>query len=171
MASTKTPYTAPTTNKRKPMTRDEIDRQLAIEAKRRALSELAGANDPKPVTMEEFKQDLKQAPSNIKRSIMSGYSGAKSLIKKGVNALTTDELYRRGKEYLAPEEKKMAEPGGYKKGGKVKKTGMALVHKGEVVLTAKQAKKMKPAKPPTPKPYPKKTVFVAATKASKGRKA
>jgi hypothetical protein len=35
----------------------------------------------------------------------------------------------------------------YKKGGKVKKTGPALVHKGERVLTTKQAKKLdaKPA--------------------------
>lgn len=30
----------------------------------------------------------------------------------------------------------------YKKGGAVKKTGPAVVHKGEFVLTAKQAKKM-----------------------------
>ena len=30
---------------------------------------------------------------------------------------------------------------GYKKGGKVKKTGIAKVHKGERVLTKKQAKK------------------------------
>ena len=29
----------------------------------------------------------------------------------------------------------------YRKGGKVKKTGVALVHRGEYVLTAKQAKK------------------------------
>lgn len=34
-----------------------------------------------------------------------------------------------------------AHPKIYKKGGKVKKTGLALVHKNEVVLTAKQAKK------------------------------
>ena len=32
---------------------------------------------------------------------------------------------------------------GFKKGGKVKKTGMARVHKGERVLTAKQANAMK----------------------------
>jgi hypothetical protein len=32
---------------------------------------------------------------------------------------------------------------GYKKGGKVKKTGLAVVHKGEVVLTASQAKMLK----------------------------
>ena len=31
----------------------------------------------------------------------------------------------------------------YAKGGKVKMTGMAKVHKGEVVLTSKQAKQMK----------------------------
>lgn len=31
----------------------------------------------------------------------------------------------------------------YAKGGKVKMTGMAKVHKGEVVLTSKQAKQIK----------------------------
>lgn len=34
-----------------------------------------------------------------------------------------------------------AQPKQFKKGGKVRKTGQALVHKGEVVLTAAQAKK------------------------------
>ena len=32
---------------------------------------------------------------------------------------------------------------GYKKGGRVKKTGLAYVHKGELVLTASQAKSLK----------------------------
>ena len=32
---------------------------------------------------------------------------------------------------------------GFKKGGRVKKTGIALVHKGEFVLTASQAKTLK----------------------------
>ncbi len=36
-----------------------------------------------------------------------------------------------------------AKPMAYKKGGKVKKTGVALVHKGEVVLTKAEAKKHK----------------------------
>lgn len=35
----------------------------------------------------------------------------------------------------------MAEPRAFKKGGEVKKTGMALVHKGEKVLTKSQQKK------------------------------
>ena len=34
-------------------------------------------------------------------------------------------------------------PMNYAKGGKVKKTGIAKVHKGEVVLTSNQAKMMK----------------------------
>lgn len=34
----------------------------------------------------------------------------------------------------------------YKRGGKVKKTGKALVHKGERVLTKKQAQKFKSKK-------------------------
>jgi hypothetical protein len=36
-----------------------------------------------------------------------------------------------------------AAPMSFAKGGKVPRTGMAKVHKGEVVLTAKQAKAMK----------------------------
>jgi hypothetical protein len=39
-----------------------------------------------------------------------------------------------------------AVPGAFKRGGRVKKTGMAKVHKGEKVLTAKQAKSMPAAK-------------------------
>lgn len=42
-----------------------------------------------------------------------------------------------------PAEPKKASPPNYAKGGKVKKTGMAKVHKGEVVLTASQARMMK----------------------------
>lgn len=43
---------------------------------------------------------------------------------------------QRGKDPLLT-----AKPSSYKKGGKVQKTGTAKVHKGEVVLTKKQAKK------------------------------
>ena len=35
------------------------------------------------------------------------------------------------------------ERGSYKKGGKVRKTGKALLHAGEVVIPAKKAKAMK----------------------------
>jgi hypothetical protein len=46
------------------------------------------------------------------------------------------EITRRLREELAAKGLK-----GFKKGGKVKKTGLAKVHKGERVLTAKQAQK------------------------------
>ena len=36
-----------------------------------------------------------------------------------------------------------ASPSSYKKGGKVKRTGKALVHKNEVVLTASKVKMLK----------------------------
>ena len=51
------------------------------------------------------------------------------------------DLKKRG------EELKKADPDKYKKGGMVKKTGQALVHKGERVLTKPQTKKLdsKPA--------------------------
>jgi len=39
-----------------------------------------------------------------------------------------------------------ASPSTYKRGGHVKKTGMAKVHKGEVVVTASKAKTMKSSK-------------------------
>ena len=39
-----------------------------------------------------------------------------------------------------PTPAKVANPAHYKKGGKVKRTGVAKVHRGEVVLTKKQAK-------------------------------
>lgn len=41
----------------------------------------------------------------------------------------------------------VATPPGFKKGGTVKKTGLALVHKGERILTAKQARKYRALKP------------------------
>ena len=53
---------------------------------------------------------------------------------KPVNKITTSDP-TLGELYPS------AMPSGFKKGGKVKKTGVALVHKGERVLTAKQAKK------------------------------
>jgi hypothetical protein len=37
----------------------------------------------------------------------------------------------------------MASPPSYAKGGKVRKTGLAKVHKGEVVLTKKKAAELK----------------------------
>lgn len=37
----------------------------------------------------------------------------------------------------------IASPAAYKKGGKVMKTGKAVVHKGEVVLTASKVKMLK----------------------------
>jgi len=46
------------------------------------------------------------------------------------------------KQKPAPKATK-ASPPSFAKGGVVKKTGLAKVHKGEVVLTAAQAKRMK----------------------------
>ena len=51
-----------------------------------------------------------------------------------------------------------AVPSTLKKGGKVKKTGKALVHKGEVVLTAAQAKSCPSVKKSTKKAAHKKVV-------------
>jgi len=56
---------------------------------------------------------------------------------KDVKKITTDD----GDTLYPSASVNSAVPKGFKKGGKVKKTGVALVHKGERVLTAKQAKK------------------------------
>jgi hypothetical protein len=46
-----------------------------------------------------------------------------------------------GSSGAATEGDAAANPGSFKRGGKVRKTGMARVHKGERVLTKKQNKK------------------------------
>ena len=56
---------------------------------------------------------------------------------KDVKKITTDD----GDTLYPSASVNSAVPKGFKKGGKVKKTGKALVHRGEYVLTAKQAKK------------------------------
>jgi hypothetical protein len=50
-----------------------------------------------------------------------------------------DKEVKYPKDFIGPIKK-------FKKGGKVKKTGKALVHKGERVLTAKQNKKFESAR-------------------------
>ena len=41
------------------------------------------------------------------------------------------------------EQRQMAQPSSYRRGGKVRKSGMAKVHRGEVVLTKKRANKLR----------------------------
>ena len=61
-------------------------------------------------------------------------------IKGGAKSLLGKELSRAVSARAAGA---MASPAAYAKGGKVKKTGMAKVHKGEIVLTAAKAKALK----------------------------
>jgi hypothetical protein len=58
-------------------------------------------------------------------------------IKKGSRALLGKELSG------ALNKKAVGLVGSFKKGGKVSRTGLAKVHKGEVVLSATQAKQLK----------------------------
>lgn len=59
----------------------------------------------------------------------SGFQGGMGVAKKNKDS-----------KPAATNPTKMASPSGFKKGGKVKKTGLARVHKGELVLTAREAK-------------------------------
>lgn len=58
--------------------------------------------------------------------------------KKKGNATDADKTADIGK--IAPTGDLKAKPSSFKKGGKVRRSGMAKVHKGEIVLTAAQAK-------------------------------
>ena len=58
----------------------------------------------------------------------SGFSRMKNKKSRGVKQITTSD-----KQTLNPTPS-------YKRGGKVRKTGVARLHKGELVLTAAQAK-------------------------------
>ena len=66
------------------------------------------------------------------------YIGA---IKSGARELLGKDLSRAVSARAASAVE--ASPPSFAKGGKVKRTGMAKVHKGEVVLTAKTAKALK----------------------------
>jgi hypothetical protein len=66
------------------------------------------------------------------------YIGA---IKSGARELLGKDLSRAVSARAAGAVE--ASPPSFARGGKVKKTGMAKVHKGEVVLTAKTAKALK----------------------------
>lgn len=60
-------------------------------------------------------------------------------IKSGARELLGKDLSRA----VSARATQAAMPAAYKKGGVVKKTGRALVHKGEVVLTVAQRKALK----------------------------
>ena len=81
---------------------------------------------------------LSKASSAFDRAKQASYSGAKRAARSADKFidenLSLKSIGNKSKRLMAtPEE--------FKKGGKVKKTGMALVHKGERVLTKKQANK------------------------------
>jgi hypothetical protein len=68
---------------------------------------------------------------------MGRYIGA---IKSGARELLGKDLSRAVSSRATSA---VASPPSFAKGGKVKRTGLAKVHKGEVVLTAKAAKTLK----------------------------
>lgn len=64
---------------------------------------------------------------------------------KAIRVSMKEENWARAKVGLKPNgdySKYVASVGSYKRGGKIKKTGMAKVHKGERVLTKKQQVKL-----------------------------
>jgi hypothetical protein len=70
--------------------------------------------------------------SGILGGVLGGYADEATNMRKS----SKRGLLRRKKK--APQDGPMAEPMEYRKGGRVKKTGFAKVHKGEVVVPAKK---------------------------------
>ena len=67
-------------------------------------------------------------------------SGAK-VYNAGQRGVTGKPFSKKWINQVDSNVEKLMTVGSYKKGGKVKKTGLAMVHKGERVLTKKQTKK------------------------------
>lgn len=77
---------------------------------------------------KEGKRIVNQKQLKLKRIIDKSYMNIK--------ALSPDEL----KFYEENSDETKRYMNSYKKGGKIKKTGLALLHKGEVVVPAKKVK-------------------------------
>jgi len=65
-------------------------------------------------------------------------SGSRQLLGKDLSRAVSSAGIKQVEAYSSPNPIP-----GYKKGGKVKRTGIARVHKGEVVLTASAAKSLR----------------------------
>ena len=75
-----------------------------------------------------------------KRKSHAGYGAVKFLEHAGQRLLGKEILGAvrdRVVHHIKPKQSAMAKPASFAKGGKVKKTGVAKVHAGEVVLTKK----------------------------------
>lgn len=86
-----------------------------------------------------MKEGVKKVPSELKSMVTPKKAAAEPAPSK--KQFTSEEdieraIKERGKQI------KEATPDSYKKGGKVKKGGMAKVHTGEHVLTTRQTKKL-----------------------------
>jgi hypothetical protein len=105
-----------------------------VEAKQ-AESKTNKGTDPEEREIEKNRIDLKIP----KPEDFSSGSKRQALYRLNMKNATKDDTPEKMHERQAAEGK--AHPFVFKKGGRVKKGGMALVHTGEKVLTKAQAKK------------------------------
>jgi len=104
-----------------------------VEAKQREAKTNRGT-DPDERKIEEDRIALKvPKPEDFKDS-----AKRQALYRLNMKNSTKDDTPEQMHEKELAQQK--AKPFVFKKGGRVKKTGMALVHKGEKVLTKKQQK-------------------------------
>lgn len=94
---------------------------------------------------DTIKDKLSSAAKSVSDSAKEYYGKAKAALAP-IDQSTLSSLAEKQKTINSvaqkpqPAPSQQAKPNSYKKGGKVKKGGMAKVHKGERVLTTKQSK-------------------------------
>lgn len=89
---------------------------------------------------DKLLDKIGKASEMFDRAKAGSYSTAKRAARRA-DQFIGEHLSGEAMVNKAKKKNLMATPEEFKKGGKVKKTGMALVHKGEKVLTKKQANK------------------------------
>jgi len=92
-----------------------------------------------PNTLDQANQPKMYSPAGLKKHNLETY-GKLTPVQRGEMAAAQVKRDPKGAKQLI---EFMKHPKGYKKGGKVKKTGIYKLHKGERVLTKKQQKKLK----------------------------
>ena len=120
----------------------KITREIALrynrfnEARRKAGDPPIGD----PLDVVGLKTDILSREPKGNGYAKKGFAKQAKPDPMSVEGFGSDETPTEQKE---PEKQKIASPSGFAKGGIVKKSGMAMVHEGEFVLTKEQYKTLK----------------------------
>lgn len=98
--------------------------------------------------MPDLKDKAKQAVNYAKNLYAQGKALVQPIDKGTAQSLAikAGQIGQMKADQQKPAPQPQAKPSTFKRGGKVKKTGMAKVHKGERVLTRKQNRRFEAAR-------------------------